>query len=302
MNSAAAMVCTGPGVGVGPHGAHQQRWRFPPWMVWGGHGVHDQHRNYRDFVTPPFIRRVPPRSRGGGPGPTGSTTDFKICDCPIICYFSMSIALILIGCLTTIFVLDDTFGHFSSMVSQLWLVGPLFISCGVVILVRTIIFLRRKQNMRRQRAELRRRRRECRRTGPTAGTTDLDPETACSRRDSFSSLPPDYEAVINGVCPPDAAARSSVNRGRLSSIRRASRGHRPSLACLNLETPPPSYDDVIRVPVFLASPLYIDIDFSMTTQSGEPICTIQNEVRRLSLSSHQANADVVPGESLTLKS
>ena len=115
-----------PTPGNGPHHRH---WRFPPWMVWGG--LHEQQRNYRSFNPPPFIRRIPPRSHT-------ISSDFKICDCPIVCYFSMSISLILIGCLTTFFVLDDTFDSFSHAVSQLWLVGPLFISCGIVIFVRTI--------------------------------------------------------------------------------------------------------------------------------------------------------------------
>lgn len=180
--------------GNGPH----RHWRFPPWMVWGG--LHEQQRNYRSFNPPPFIRRIPPRSHT-------ISSDFKICDCPIVCYFSMSISLILIGCLTTFFVLDDTFDSFSHAVSQLWLVGPLFISCGIVIFVRTVIFMRRKRMMQRQRTvktcfrifwrlfiflvdrylsclfylqELRRRRRLHRRS-PTDGR-HIDVEAACSRR------------------------------------------------------------------------------------------------------------------------
>ncbi|GAU96704.1 hypothetical protein RvY_08111-2 [Ramazzottius varieornatus] len=265
--------------GNGPH----RHWRFPPWMVWGG--LHEQQRNYRSFNPPPFIRRIPPRSHT-------ISSDFKICDCPIVCYFSMSISLILIGCLTTFFVLDDTFDSFSHAVSQLWLVGPLFISCGIVIFVRTVIFMRRKRMMQRQRTELRRRRRLHRRS-PTDGR-HIDVEAACSRsRDSFSSLPPDYEAVINGVYSSFTPRHHSLSSAR--GRRLSHQYQRPSLAFLNLEEPPPSYDEVTRLPFTTRAPRYVDVQAALGPNG--PISTIQNEVRRFS-TNRITSSTVIPKSNL----
>lgn len=137
------------GHGMAYGGGNIDRWRFPPWIAFSRHGGNRagnlQQQRHRDLMLPRFRRRVPIRSSHT------VNSDFKICDCPVVCYFSMAIALILIGCLTTAFVLDDAFGQYNSMISQLWLVGPLFISCGIVIFVRTVIFLRRKQAAKRQR-------------------------------------------------------------------------------------------------------------------------------------------------------
>lgn len=138
-------ISCGHGSNIGYNG-NMERWRFPPWMAFSRRGLGGalHHRGNRDVMLPTLQRRVPPRN------PTIST-DFKICDCPVVCYFSMALSLIFIGCLTTAFALDDTFGQFNSLISQLWLVGPLFIAFGVVILGRTVMFLKKKRALRRQR-------------------------------------------------------------------------------------------------------------------------------------------------------
>jgi hypothetical protein len=91
---------------------------------------------------------------------------------------------------------------------------------------------------------------------------------------------------MNGVCP----ANGPRDPIRSAMIRRASRcGHRPSLASLNLEAPPPAYDEVIRVPSFVASPMYCDLQ---DTSHNGPISTIQSETRRFSL--NPRNGKIAP--------
>ena len=103
------------------------------------------HSQQQNRMVPPFVRH---RRRRRTNVLNANVPEFRACDCPVVCYFAMAIALIIAGILTTVFVLDDTFGHF---VGQLWLIGPLFIACGVVILVRSAIFLRRRQILKQER-------------------------------------------------------------------------------------------------------------------------------------------------------
>ncbi|XP_055349369.1 uncharacterized protein LOC129596189 [Paramacrobiotus metropolitanus] len=277
-------ISCGHGMGLGYSAA--DRWRFPPWMAFSRRGrpggTLPIHSRNRDLIIPPFGRGRPHRPRA-----RTINSDFEICDCPIVCYLSMAIALILIGCLLTAFVLDDTFGHLNSMISQLWLVGPLFISSGVVFFIRIILFLRKKQAQRRQREELRRRRRNAHsHRDATANPRDL--EAPCSRRDSFSSLPPDYEAVVNGVGPPSVPRHHQLYRHG-AGRRNPATGFYPgtprcsaAMAFLNLEEPPPAYEDVVRTVIIMDESACPPYPVEANQCLPENISTIQREVCRLS--------------------
>lgn len=97
-------------------------------------------------------------------------------------------------------------------------------------------------------------------------------------RNSFSSLPPDYEAVMNGVCPGTISQRH-----RYSVLRRSSRTHQASLTFLNLEEPPPSYDEVIQVSSVFHDSYSLHFELQSTRVSGGISTTqLQSDMSRLS--------------------
>lgn len=66
-----------------------------------------------------------------------------ICSSASYCYFTLSILLFSVGTVITILALDENDGVFSNL-THMWLVGPLFISSGLMVAVKTIMYLRKE--------------------------------------------------------------------------------------------------------------------------------------------------------------
>lgn len=65
------------------------------------------------------------------------------CSSASYCYFTLSILLFSVGTVITILALDENDGVFSNL-THMWLVGPLFISSGLMVAVKTIMYLRKE--------------------------------------------------------------------------------------------------------------------------------------------------------------
>lgn len=79
---------------------------------------------------------------------SGNTLDDEndrivICSSASYCYFTLSILLFSVGTVITILALDENDGVFSNL-THMWLVGPLFISSGLMVAVKTIMYLRKE--------------------------------------------------------------------------------------------------------------------------------------------------------------
>lgn len=74
--------------------------------------------------------------------------DDQLCDCTSFFYFSLSILLFVTGIIVTFLALRDTNDHYvnSSLPNfgHMWLVGPLLITSGFMVAMKTLIYLRRK--------------------------------------------------------------------------------------------------------------------------------------------------------------
>ncbi|KAM7296115.1 hypothetical protein ISCGN_021310 [Ixodes scapularis] len=66
-----------------------------------------------------------------------------VCNCASYCYFSLAIVLFSLGTVLTILVLDDSEKVFPNL-THMWLIGPIFISSGLMFAVKTIMYLRRE--------------------------------------------------------------------------------------------------------------------------------------------------------------
>ncbi|GLH08683.1 Uncharacterized protein GBIM_13867 [Gryllus bimaculatus] len=140
---------------------------------------------------------------------------FGRCDCRSYSYFALSIVLFVLGTLITVLVFGDAGGYLFTNLGHVWLVGPVFICSGLVIAVRSVLYLRKKsviQMLLRQRALLR-------------GLQELaqqsrNQQSGCViRNPSTVTLPPTYEALMGASASHDSSGPT--------------------------EAPPPSYDEAM---------------------------------------------------------
>lgn len=85
-------------------------------------------------------------------------TTFGDCDCTSYSYFVFSIVLFTLGSFITAMTLSGGDDYIFSNLGHMWLVGPIFICSGMMIAVKSVLYLRRKsviQMLLRQRALLR---------------------------------------------------------------------------------------------------------------------------------------------------
>lgn len=83
---------------------------------------------------------------------------FGQCDCTSYSYFALSVVLFAVGTVITVLALGDADGYIFSSLGHMWLVGPIFICSGLMVAVKSVLYLRRKgiiQMLLRQRALLR---------------------------------------------------------------------------------------------------------------------------------------------------
>lgn len=80
------------------------------------------------------------------------------CDCTSYSYLALSLVLFAVGTVITILALGAADGNIFSNLGHMWLVGPIFICSGLMVAVKSLLYLRRKsviQMLLRQRALLR---------------------------------------------------------------------------------------------------------------------------------------------------
>ncbi|KFM61281.1 hypothetical protein X975_07942, partial [Stegodyphus mimosarum] len=145
-----------------------------------------------------------------------------ICSSASYCYFTLSILLFSVGTVITILALDENDGVFSNL-THMWLVGPLFISSGLMVAVKTIMYLRKETMimfLTRQRTLLREFHYPSLEIGFTRSCSNL-------------TRPPSYETVIGGTQQTShLIAEHDINMNVDS-------------CSLNVENPPPSYEEAV---------------------------------------------------------
>lgn len=147
------------------------------------------------------------------------TTGVLVCNCTSYCYFTLAIILFSVGTVITILALDDSENFFSSL-GHMWVVGPIFISSGLMVAVKTIVYLRRETMVTfisRQRSLLR--------------DLNYPLDLAFPRNPSNMTLPPAYDTVV-GEC-------GVAQHTRLLSVSSQVTDN------VDSEVPPPSYEEAV---------------------------------------------------------
>ncbi|KAH9378629.1 hypothetical protein HPB48_019320 [Haemaphysalis longicornis] len=125
------------------------------------------------------------------------------CNCASYCYFSLALVLFSLGTVLTILVLDDSEQVFPNL-THMWLIGPIFISSGLMFAVKTIMHLRRETMiayLARQHSLLRIISSHAR-PGEHWALKDTDAARHRGLQQRAASLPPPYEAVATGCDSP----------------------------------------------------------------------------------------------------
>ncbi|XP_069691322.1 uncharacterized protein [Periplaneta americana] len=117
---------------------------------------------------------------------------FGQCDCTSYSYFALSVVLFAVGTVITVLALGDADGYIFHSLGHMWLVGPIFICSGLMVAVKSVLYLRRKgiiQMLLRQRALLRELAQQSRNQQSSGGSCVI-------RNPSTVTLPPTYEALM----------------------------------------------------------------------------------------------------------
>ncbi|GLV34728.1 hypothetical protein CBL_09209 [Carabus blaptoides fortunei] len=120
---------------------------------------------------------------------------FGRCDCKSYSYFALSMLLFSVGTVVTVMALGDAAdGFIFYHLGHMWLVGPIFICSGLMVAVKSMLYLRRKsiiQMLLHQRAIFR----------ELAAQQAAEQHQTCMMRSASSAtLPPSYEALVP-PCP-----------------------------------------------------------------------------------------------------
>ncbi|XP_013199790.1 uncharacterized protein LOC106142541 [Amyelois transitella] len=139
---------------------------------------------------------------------------FGRCDCTSYSYFVLSMVLFSVGTVITVLALGGADGYILTNLGHMWLVGPIFICSGMMVAVKSMLYLRRKsviQMLLHRRALIR-------------DMAAMPAEQAYSgqvpRTASSATLPPSYDALI---------ANAATSKPQPSSS----------------EPPPPTYDEAM---------------------------------------------------------
>lgn len=139
---------------------------------------------------------------------------FGRCDCTSYSYFVLSMVLFSVGTVITVLALGDADGYILSNLGHMWLVGPIFICSGMMVAVKSMLYLRRKsviQMLLHQRAIIR---------DMAAAQAEQAFSGQVPRTASSATLPPSYDALISNAA--SSKPQSSTT-----------------------EPPPPSYDEAM---------------------------------------------------------
>ncbi|KOB66714.1 Uncharacterized protein OBRU01_20872 [Operophtera brumata] len=138
---------------------------------------------------------------------------FGRCDCTSYSYFVLSMVLFSVGTVITVLALGDADGYILSNLGHMWLVGPIFICSGMMVAVKSMLYLRRKsviQMLLHQRAIIR----------DLATVQEQSYGGQVPRTASSATLPPSYDALISNPTASKPLPSSS-------------------------EPPPPTYDEAM---------------------------------------------------------
>lgn len=72
---------------------------------------------------------------------------FAACDLTSYSYFTLAVFLFTLGTIVTVFALDVGTATLFASLGHMWLVGPIFICSGLMVAVRTVLYLRKKNMM-----------------------------------------------------------------------------------------------------------------------------------------------------------
>ncbi|KAG6445357.1 uncharacterized protein LOC115440400 [Manduca sexta] len=139
---------------------------------------------------------------------------FRRCDCTSYSYFVLSMVLFSVGTVITVLAMGDADGFILNNLGHMWLVGPIFICSGMMVAVKSMLYLRRKsviQMLLHQRAIIR----DMAAVQAEQAYSGQVPRTASS-----ATLPPSYDALI---------ANAATSKPQPSSS----------------EPPPPTYDEAM---------------------------------------------------------
>ncbi|XP_077527560.1 uncharacterized protein LOC144138920 [Haemaphysalis longicornis] len=146
------------------------------------------------------------------------------CNCASYCYFSLALVLFSLGTVLTILVLDDSEQVFPNL-THMWLIGPIFISSGLMFAVKTIMHLRRETMiayLARQHSLLR-----------ELHLVAVEPTLLRGLQQRAASLPPPYEAVATGC---DSPIHSGAAGAAFPLLMATTTG---------MEEDPPSYEEAL---------------------------------------------------------
>lgn len=146
------------------------------------------------------------------------------CSCASYCYFSLALVLFSLGTVLTILVLDDSEQVFPNL-THMWLIGPIFISSGLMFAVKTIMYLRRETMLAylaRQHSLLR-----------ELHLVAVEPSLLRGLQQRAASLPPPYEAVATSCDSP-------MCRGGATTAAAF-----PLLMAATAEEDPPTYEEAL---------------------------------------------------------
>lgn len=123
---------------------------------------------------------------------------FGRCDCTSYSYFVLSMVLFSVGTVITVLALGDADGYILHNLGHMWLVGPIFICSGMMVAVKSMLYLRRKSviQMLLHRRELIR---DMAIVQAEQAYTGQVPRTASS-----ATLPPSYDTLLTNTaaCKP----------------------------------------------------------------------------------------------------
>ncbi|CAF4870006.1 unnamed protein product [Pieris macdunnoughi] len=137
---------------------------------------------------------------------------FGRCDCTSYSYFVLSMVLFSVGTVITVLALGVADGYILSNLGHMWLVGPIFICSGMMVAVKSMLYLRRKsviQMLLHQRAIIR-----------DMASIQAEYSGQIPRTASSATLPPSYDALI---------ANAATSKPQPSSS----------------DPPPPTYDEAL---------------------------------------------------------
>ncbi|XP_026469136.1 uncharacterized protein LOC113373014 [Ctenocephalides felis] len=121
---------------------------------------------------------------------------FGRCDCTSYSYFALSMVLFSVGSVITVLALGDADGYIFSNLGHMWLVGPIFMCSGLMVAVKSMLYLRRKsviQMLLHQRAIFR--------DLAAAQAEQAYSGGLAARSASTATLPPSYEALVTPLAP-----------------------------------------------------------------------------------------------------